>query len=259
MQGRKTIQSVTTKQVVRGCVAIIVALLMGFGILIAAPKIPIPSTIHPSIPLVILFVCLNVALGRVLNLGAELREYWSLKKIVYLPVLVLAGAAIGNFPAVLYILAGKSPVHAVKLAADFSIPSFCITLMIVVWEEAWFRGIFLNYSIRYLSAVKISLIIGLLFMLMHALNPAINMLQKGPALFMAGALLTMVYFQFKTIWASIGLHLGNNYFGSMIVTRVEDNAFWGGDGYVSAFVLFVCFLALVTKHRNSLRRPEVVA
>jgi membrane protease YdiL (CAAX protease family) len=80
-------------------------------------------------------------------------------------------------------------------------------------------------------------------MLVHLLNPKIDLLKTGPTLFFAGALLTIVYFYFKTIWLPIGLHLGNNY--AIIDTTIEKDWLIGNEGYVGAFILAVLFLLFV--------------
>ncbi len=123
--------------------------------------------------------------------------------------------------------------------------------MIVTWEELWFRGIFLNYSRRYLSPINLSLTIGTLFMLSHTLNPSIDLVRTGPTLFLAGALLTLLYFHYRTIWLPIGLHFGNNVFGSMINFGQSSSIFWGSDGYATALLLAGLYLFFAYKHRNT--------
>ncbi|MCD6013636.1 MAG: hypothetical protein K0Q79_3498 [Flavipsychrobacter sp.] len=86
-------------------------------------------------------------------------------------------------------------------------------------------------------------------MLMHAMNPAIDLLKKGPALFFAGALLTILYFYFRSIWIPIGLHFGNNYTGTFLKNKLDTDAFWGGDGYLTAIILGLCFVYFVRKMR----------
>ena len=87
-------------------------------------------------------------------------------------------------------------------------------------------------------------------MLMHILNPKINLLQVGPALFFAGALLTILYFNYKTIWLPIGLHFGNNIVGSFVTTTKENDVFFGGDGYLSAMLLAGLFFFFVIRSKK---------
>ncbi|MBL4755636.1 MAG: CPBP family intramembrane metalloprotease [Flavobacteriales bacterium] len=122
--------------------------------------------------------------------------------------------------------------------------------MVVGWEELWFRGLFLNYCNKYLSAINLSLTMGLLFMLIHLLNPDINLIKTGPTLFLAGATLTLLYFYFKNIWLPIGLHFGNNYFGSLVETNIDDHLFFGNEGYLNAIILGGLFLLFMIKSKS---------
>lgn len=84
---------------------------------------------------------------------------------------------------------------------------------------------------------------GMLFMLIHLMNPEINLLRTGPTLFFAGAFLTIIYFYFKTIWLPIGLHFGNNYL--TLENKLENHWLLGNEGYIGAFILAALFLVFV--------------
>lgn len=91
----------------------------------------------------------------------------------------------------------------------------------------------------------------LLLMLMHILDHKINLLQAGPAFLFAGALLTILYFNYKTIWLPIGLHFGNNVVGSFVTATNENDVFFGGDGYLSAMLLAGLFFLFVVRSKKT--------
>lgn len=80
-------------------------------------------------------------------------------------------------------------------------------------------------------------------MLVHSINPNIDLLKTGPTLFFAGALLTIVYFYFKTIWLPIGLHFGNNFLS--IGSNLDKHWLFGTEGYLGALVLTILFMLFV--------------
>lgn len=200
---------------------------------------------------------MNVAFSSILKLNSSLKEYWNPQKLLYLPAAFVAGFVIALLPAAISIVAGKAAMGDTRIEFNFSFVGFCLTFIIVSWEELWFRGLFLNYCNRHLSAVNLSVTMGLLFMFMHAMNPQIDLLKKGPALFFAGALLTALYFYYKSIWMPIGLHFGNNYTGTMLKYKLDADTLWGGDGYVSAAILCVCFLFIAARLKKTAALTEV--
>lgn len=228
---------------------LILALALGIGILGVSGKIHLPG-VNNAIVVCSLFVILNIAFVFLLRLNKELREYWAVRKLKYLPLAFAAGSIIALLPAGLSLIAGKAEQGDISLAFSFSLSGLCLTFIIVTWEELWFRGIFLNYCRRHISVINLSITMGLLFMLIHIINPEIDLLKKGPALFFAGALLTILYFYFKSLWIPIGLHFGNNYIGSVLKSKYDADVFWGGDGYLTALVLGLCFAYFFIKSRN---------
>ncbi len=161
--------------------------------------------------ILLLFLEVNFVTTIIFKLNSEIKTFWSVKKIYFLPVGILISGIISTSPTLLGIIMGKTILNECTLDTTYTISSIITTLAIVTWEELWFKGIFLNYCNKHLSTINISSTIGLLFMLIHLMNPEINILRTGPTLFFAGAFLTIVYFYFKTIWLPIGLHFGNNY------------------------------------------------
>jgi membrane protease YdiL (CAAX protease family) len=121
----------------------------------------------------------------------------------------------------------------------FTILSVLLTFLTTTWEELWFRSLLLNHAARHLPAAIITIIMGALFTLIHLLNPEINLLKNGPVLFLAGVLLTALYFYYRTIWLPVGLHFGNNFFGNLIHSSLEDHNVYGSEGYIYVSILLL--------------------
>lgn len=199
-----------------------------------------PDWFNSAFIVLTLFIVVNIATVKILNLKTEIKTFWTFKKIYFLPIGILAGGLIAVSPNLAGLLTGMTKFSELKLDTTITLSSIAVTLAIVAWEELWFRGLFLNYCNRNLSAINISITIGLLFMLVHLLNPDINLLKTGPTLFFAGAFLTIVYFYFKTIWLPIGLHFGNNY--QTLQSNLDKHWFLGNEGYFGAIILAILFL-----------------
>jgi len=238
------------KQYIKAYLVILIQVLIGLAILITTKKLPLPLWINASVLALILFLAINLIGTSIFKLKKELLEFWSFKKIPYLFIGIISGAAIGLIPEVVTILIGNAEFNG-EINIDFSISIILTTFVIVGWEELWFRGIFLNYCNRFLSPINLSLTIGALFMLVHALNPDINLFISGPGLFFAGALLTILYFTFRTIWLPLGLHFGNNFFGSAIEVQNNDDIFLSSDGYLGTIILAALYLLFVIKLRKT--------
>lgn len=230
-------------------------IVLGLLILLSIESLKVNNGLSSSIITFIAFIFFNILTSLMLKLKNDILSYWSIKKITLLPVFIIAGGLVSTTPLLVAIFLGKINFDSVYLNIEsISIYSIITTLVIVSWEELWFRGIFLNYCCKQISIINLSLIIGLLFMLMHFFNPKTDLLNIGPTLFLAGALLTMTYFYFKTIWAPIGLHFGNNYFNELIKTKSETiNVLYSQDGYITALILLILFSTLVItyKYRNN--------
>jgi membrane protease YdiL (CAAX protease family) len=216
-------------------VIIIGYLIIGLVIMGTVQLLKTPDWLNSSIIVLILFILVNIVTVRMFRLKNEIKTFWSFKKIVHLPIGIIIGGLIATSPVLVGLLTGKISTNEIILKTTFTVSSIAMTLVIVAWEELWFRGIFLNYCNKYLSAINISITIGLLFMLVHILNPEIVLLKTGPTLFFAGAFLTISYFYFKTIWVPIGLHFGNNYL--TLETKIENHWFLGTEGSLGAFII----------------------
>ncbi len=235
---------------VKNYLVIIGHLTVGLAILIASQQLKLPSWLNISVILFIAFLLLNLTHLYIFKLDKELREYWSLRKVIFLLFGVIGGTLIALCPAVIGVITGRLNSSEFTINSDISISSIGLTFLIIGWEELWFRGLFLNYCHRQLSSINLSLTIGLLFMLLHILNPKIDLLKTGPALFFAGALLTILYFYYKTIWLPIGLHFGNNFTGTILNTNNETDILFGNEGYIGTIVLAGLFFLFLIKTKK---------
>lgn len=186
--------------------------------------------------MLIAFILLALGEARLFKLKGEFVFYWSIARAWYIVPAFLCGVVIAALPVISAVFSG-TPFVGIQYNYAVTWSGALATLVIVSWEEAWFRGVILNYCSRHLSTINISLTVGFLFMLLHVLNPQISLVKTGPTLFFAGALLTIVYFYFGSIWAPIGLHFGNNLANKMLMTKLDDDLFFGNDGYFSAILL----------------------
>lgn len=222
---------------------ILAFLIVGMLVMGTSQFFKTPDWLNSAFIVLALFVLVNIATIKIFNLNTEIKIFWGLRKIYFLPIGIIVGGTIAVSPILAGILTGATTFSELKLDTTFTVTSIFVTLAIVAWEELWFRGIFLNYCNRHLSVINISITIGLLFMLVHLLNPEINMLKTGPTLFLAGAFLTIVYFYFKTIWLPIGLHFGNNYL--TVQSNLNEHWLLGNEGYFGAIILAILFLTFV--------------
>jgi len=226
-------------------------LITGLIIVAGIQQLKLPVWLNTSVLIFIAFLFLNLAHLYVFKLKNEINEFWSLRKMYYFPVGIIGGGLISISPTIIGLLTKQISFSEITFNPAFSLSSILLTFVIISWEELWFRGIFLNYCNRHLSAINLSLTIGFLFMLAHALNPKMDLLKTGPTLFFAGALLTILYFYYKTIWLPLGLHFGNNYLGSIIETKSETDMLFGNEGYMGAIILAALFILFLVKTKKS--------
>jgi len=227
---------------------IILYLIIGLAVIVITQLFKTPDELNIAFIVLSLFVIINFITAKIFNLKTEIQNFWTVKRIYFLPIGALAGGLIAVSPVLAGLLTGATTFNELKPDTTFTITSIAVTLAIVAWEELWFRGIFLNYCSQNLSVINISLTIGLLFMLVHLMNPEMNLWKTGPALFFAGAFLTIVYFYFKTIWLPIGLHFGNNYL--TIESNLDKHWLFGNEGYLGAVILAALFIIFIKLTRN---------
>ncbi|MFI5221096.1 MAG: CPBP family intramembrane glutamic endopeptidase [Bacteroidia bacterium] len=237
---------------VKSYLVIAAHLITGLVIVACVQQLKLPVWLNTSILVFIAFLFLNLAQSYLFKLKNEIREFWSVRKIYYFPVGIICGGIIAISPTLIGLLTKQLSFSEITFKPDLSVSSIALTFVIIGWEELWFRGIFLNYCNRHLSPINISIIIGFLFMLAHALNPKMDLIKIGPALFFAGALLTILYFYYKTIWIPLGLHFGNNYFGSIMETKSKTDVLFGDEGYVGAILLMALFLIFLIRIKKQL-------
>ena len=230
-------------------------LFLGLFILIGIQTTRLSSGFK-SIIILVLFILINIIYRRILNLQSEFTQFWSPKKIVYLFIAILGGVLIAVLPLILTIIMGRAYFSGFNIK-EITFTSFILTFLISSWEELWFRSLILNYCSRFLSAINISLTVGVLFTLMHVLNPEISLLQKGPALFFAGALLTLLYFYYQTIWVPVGLHFGNNYCSELFNNGHNDDIILGNDAYFSAILLAGIFFVYMVKFKRKFKDVNI--
>lgn len=186
------------------------------------------------------FLLLNLVYIYAFRLHEAFRRYWSLRRVGLLLAGIAAGIGLVCLPKIAALAAGKVAIDQVRIT-DTSVLSIVFTFLVTGWEELWFRTVLLNHTARHISSVSISLTVGVLFMLLHLLNPEINLLVNGPVLFLAGTLLTALYFYYHSIWVPVGLHFANNFFGSYILTSADKHPVFGSEGYI-----YTALLALAT-------------
>lgn len=231
---------------------IVAHIFVGIVVMISVGEIPRPQWLSPAVFLCLGFAFLNIIESRLLKVDRELIAYWSPRRLHWLVLGIPLGAVIGILPDLVEALA--NPGASISYSTDFALAHVFGTLLIVAWEELWFRGIVLNRCARSLSPLTISLWVGFLFMSVHVLNPELDLVVVGPSLFFAGAMLTMLYFHLRSIWAPIGVHFGNNFFNTAIETTSGDPV-WGEDGYFTALLLATIFLLIVMRSRTLSARP----
>lgn len=219
------------------------------------PKVFSFLNINSSVILCVFFLTLNISLAFFFKQISALKEHWSVFKLHQF------------FIGFLFWLLILSIVYCIKLyLGDYDLISesnktpiwkgLMLTLMIVAWEELMFRGIILNFLLKFSSKVYLAFISGLLFMLIHLLNPDINILVQGLNLFFAGFLLTILYLKFKNIWLPLGFHFANNIFTSTIelITgyKLEANGlFLSNEGFLDTiFLALTCFIVYRLKLDN---------
>jgi membrane protease YdiL (CAAX protease family) len=233
----------------KSCLLLLGNTILGVTILLVTQNLKL-AWLNPSILVLLFFFVINLMYRYGLSLGPEMKEFWGLKKSYYLLWGIAGGLLIAAIPMGIALVTGQIAVEDVKLNTGLSISSVLITLVIVSWEELWFRGLLLNYCQRHIPVIVLSVVIGALFMGVHMFNPEMRFLEQGPALFFAGAFLTLIYFFYRTIWLPLGVHFGNNIFGSVINVNEQPGTFSLEDGYVSAITLAVLFGYFVFRLRN---------
>jgi len=178
--------------------------------------------------MLVFLISFNYVLASKTNLEGR---FWSVINITKIHHIFI-GILIGVIPV------GLSCFYAgADLSFDpkFSLASIGVTLAIVSWEEFWFRGVLLDYAGKLYTQIGAAVVFSVVFVLLHALNPNLNLLEAAPDLFFGSMLLSISYFLFGSIWAPIGIHFANNYFESI----------WSVNGERSMVVMVLCEVFLL--------------
>ncbi len=206
-----------------------------------------PSPQLACITILIAFIVYNLMCGHFVNLIPKLKSAWAPKKIWHM----IPGFLIGALPIVLaYVLLYSqgelSPYRGITVLMAL------LTLATVAWEELWFRGIALELAPNRYSRIGAALIFGLIFALLHLMNPKINLLEDGLQLALAGYTLGVCYFAFGSIWAPLGMHFANNSIQAVFGKSTEPRtiAYWG------ALVLIAILLTVMLWKREHRRGVE---
>ena len=232
---------------------LIANVIIGLVVLILVQQLKLDNRLNALIVFTA-FVLLNLAYLKLFRLNDALRTYWSMRKISWLLPGTAAGALLVLLPGIAALLFKyKGNPLIIK---NISFTSTWLTFLITGWEELWFRGLMLNRCNRVLSPFVIAVATGLFFMLIHAMNPAINLMHEGPVLFFAGTLLSSLYFCYRNIWLPLGVHFGNNFFGGFLSPVIEYDPVFGSNGYVYTACLGLA--AVFFLWRVSLKRPTAI-
>lgn len=244
-----TVENPSLSSKLKALAVIVLHLIIGLVLMMVSQKVKLPFGVHPAFVTAALFAVLLFVDIRLLKLQAAFRVYWSPSKIYLLLVGILSGTLIGLAPELIAMALKKGELLETTFHQK-TVWGLVVTLVIVGWEELWFRGVFINYCRKHLSPLAISMVIGLLFMAVHALNPVLDLWVSGPALFLAGTMLTLAYFVSKSFWLPLGLHFGNNTFGSSLNLEYTDPSLFSDDGYLSTFILLLAVALFIFLDRR---------
>jgi membrane protease YdiL (CAAX protease family) len=214
-----------------------------------------------QLSVLVLVIIANVVTAYAFKLKSELADFWSLKKIHYFPMGVLVGIFVMALPLSIGLLTGKATWSDLKF--DYEVPglkplSIIFLFIITLWEELWFRGIFLNYAKRYLSTLQISLFMGLLFMVSYSLYSRGDLLMVSPNFLLLGMLFILLYFYYKTNWITYGIMVGIN----MAAANSPFESDWliGKFGILSAIGWGIVLFWIIKKYSKTIaKNPNTVS
>ncbi len=84
-----------------------------------------------------------------------------------------------------------------------------------IWEEVVFRGIVLDNLSKVIGPNLGSIVVALIFGLMHLLSP-VKSWQMILSTIFAGLLLNYAYLNSQNIWFAISIHFSWNFFNSLL-------------------------------------------
>lgn len=154
--------------------------------------------------LVVVFAILNLVASMFLR-QPDVIAWYDFKKIWLFAAGILVAALIHSFSYI----AGFSQ-QVVEKSIDFTALSLLSVLLIVLWEELWFRNLLLADVKGNKEQVAVSLYVGFLFLIMHFFNPEFSLNKQGLNVFAGGAFLTLIFMEYKSFWLPLGVHFANN-------------------------------------------------
>lgn len=181
-------------------------LVLAFGL----PLMVVTTELTPSpeiacVTILLTFIAYNLLCGLLTNIKDRLMTKWSLRKSWHFFLGLLIGAGpIGLAYLEMFYQKSLPPYQGITILMG------ALTLFTVAWEELWFRGVALELAETRYSKFGAAVIFGLIFALLHLMNPKIDLLHDGLQLALAGYTLSVCYFAFGSIWAPIGIHFANN-------------------------------------------------
>jgi membrane protease YdiL (CAAX protease family) len=130
--------------------------------------------------------------------------------------IVLGLVAISGAILILYVLGGCEingfSWHDISLTRVLGLvlASFVVMSIVGMTEELIMRGYIMGNLMEKVKPMSAILISSLLFMLMHLLNPGINLIAVTN-IFLAGILLGLAFYRSGSLWLPIGLHFSWNF------------------------------------------------
>ena len=173
------------------------------------------SGVNITYPTFLLFAAGYLTVSILLKNLSQIRYYWDLRRIYFVFIGFVIGIIIQFFPVFLGNKSGIRIENILHSLNQIGLIGIGLTVLTVAWEELWFRNPILNQVTKTKNQVIFSVFNGLLFAMLHLLNPKINLFHDGYELILAGTLLTFRYYVSKSFWMPLGIHLGNNMISSL--------------------------------------------
>lgn len=233
--------------------------------MVIVPNLFTFSHIGSSILLFLFFLILNILLALLLKIVPALKQHWSFYRLHYFFIGFISWTLVLSIAySIKYYVVGTNLI--IEESNKTTIwTGLGITLLIVIWEELMFRGVILNFLLKFSSKLYLSFVSGLLFALIHLLNPEINMFIQGLNLFFAGFLLTFLYLKLKNIWLPLGFHFANNifYLKMELITGQKLNSssiFFSNEGYLDTIFLVLAFFVAyrINYKKNIVRKKKII-
>lgn len=197
------------------------------------------------------------------------------KKILH----IVSGLILGTVIMILayYTLIGLNEIELTFINVNTKKIIYSVILFTAVAfsEEILVRGYVLKnlmYSVNKYLALLLS---SILFSLMHAANPNINLI-SFINIFLAGLLLGIVYIHTKNLWFAIALHLswnlcqsligfnvsGQDFYSIINFKIIKSNTFNGGNfgfegSYFASIIMIILIVAIDVFYRSKQRKCNV--